>query len=134
MSKIRVIDLLNKIANREEVPKKIQYVDEIFEFNENDKTYKYETRSGKYLLLQDVCMYSVEGLNNTVEIIEEEPEIDIQEIKKLEENKEIFNDKYGSLILQNNILQNRGAINQLIKAVKKLDHQINNMKGEINWK
>ena len=103
MSKIRVIDLLNKIANREEVPKKIQYVDEIFEFNENDKTYKYETRSGKYLLLQDVCMYSVEGLNNTVEIIEEEPEIDIQEIKKLEENKEMFNDKYGSLILQDNI-------------------------------
>lgn len=73
MNKIRVIDLLNKIANGEEVPKK-------FRFN----GYTYQLTNGKYLdeendsILSNIN-YDLSNLNDEVEIIEEQ-----KKIKKLD--------------------------------------------------
>lgn len=46
-NKIRIIDLLNKIANGEEVPKKIKYKNKIYEWKEYDVCYgKIMTKKG----------------------------------------------------------------------------------------
>ena len=37
MKKIKIIDLLNKVANGEEVPKRIKYENETRIYNENDR-------------------------------------------------------------------------------------------------
>lgn len=108
MSKtIKVIDLLNKIANGEEVPKKIRYKDKIFIYANGTKKYYNENID---LFLE---FYSGELLNDEVEVIEEQQDIDIQSIDKL--RIEIDNNGIASKI-----------INQLVQAVKQLDSEINN--------
>ena len=69
--KIKIIDLLIKIANDEEVPKKIKYFGEIYEYSEDMKFY-YQNGFSMY---RD---FFTEGncLNDEVEIIEEEKEIE----------------------------------------------------------
>lgn len=75
---IKVIDLLNKIANGEEVPKKIKILGIEFEwFEECYRTCKLER---KYLT--DYCRLD-NMLNDTVEIIEEQQDIDIQRNRRL---------------------------------------------------
>ena len=79
MNKIRVIDLLNKIANGEEVPKKIKHRDKIYEYYERlNDTFNYkEIIDGKYAddYLND--KYFIENiLNDQVEIIEEDKKLE----------------------------------------------------------
>lgn len=63
---MKLIDILNKIANGEEVPKKIKCEDEIFTFNFNGQQYeKGICDMSDYLILDYDC------LNDEVEIIEE---------------------------------------------------------------
>ena len=117
MSKtIKIIDLLNKIANGEDVPKKIKFRDDIYEFDIVVKHYN-GVNSQEPLLWQ----YNGLILTNIAEIIEEEPEIDIQSYKELLldqlREKEHTNADIYMLGVQ---------INALIKAVKKLDNKINN--------
>ena len=107
---IKVIDLLNKIAKGEEVPKKIKIRDKIYE-------YKYTTNGTGYVTedwdwFNDMMFDEQLTLNMDVEIIEEQEEIDIQEIKEIT--------SFG-------IKQNQDGINLLIRAVKQLD---NKLKGE----
>ena len=65
---MKVIDLLNKIANEEEVPKKIKFKAEVFEFENG----MYMTETNDYL--EDYTDYTM--LNNEVEIIEEDKKIE----------------------------------------------------------
>lgn len=69
--KIKIIDLFNKIANNEKLPKKIRYFGEIYEYSEEMKFY-YQNGFSMY---RD---FFTEGncLNDEVEIIEEEKEIE----------------------------------------------------------
>lgn len=118
MNKIRVIDLLNKIANGEEVPKKIRFEKAIFKYDKERKDYIHNIRDDGFvsetLLFRVMCTHFMEELfNNTVEIIEEEPEIDIQGIDKIR------------IELDNNGIASK-IINQLVQAVKQLDNKINN--------
>lgn len=64
---MKIIELLNKIANGEEVPKKIKYDNIIFEY---DGIY-YVT---EHTYLDEYCDIS-RCLNDTVEILEEEKKI-----------------------------------------------------------
>lgn len=88
--KLRIIDLINKIANNEELPKKIKYNDEIYILEDDEdgvfEFFKYKTtnygkyningdRLGKILFLDNHYMH----FNDEVEIIEE--------INKLKEMK-----------------------------------------------
>jgi len=66
---MKVIDLLNKIANGEEVPKYIKVYNDIYEYDNFNKL--YWNSNNKHLL--DV--YNGKILNYEVEIIEEEKKI-----------------------------------------------------------
>ena len=65
---MKVIDLLNKIANGEEAPKKIKYNNETFTIREEKDDYVSEKN-----LFTD--RYSLLDLNEEVEIIEEDKKI-----------------------------------------------------------
>lgn len=106
---MKIIDLLNKIANGEEVPKTIKLDNYVFEFNKTYEQYhnKYETN-----LLEHISDYNYSGLNDEVEIIEEEKEIerlnlDTNELKGKETVRAI-----------DYLLESK--INELIDELKKL--------------
>ena len=66
---MRVIDLLNKIANGEKVPKKIKVYDDSFTYI--DKWEQYTSDNTDKPLLYIISAFNYSGLNNEVEIIEE---------------------------------------------------------------
>ena len=86
MKKIKIIDLLNKVANGEEVPQEIRYNNIIRYFDEDDQDYKNDEK-GIELYLFHTVLASRTGellkkrLNDEVEIIEE----DIKENPTFEE-------------------------------------------------
>ena len=82
---MKIIDLLNKIANGEEVPKKIKYKNKIYEWKEYDVCYgKIVTKKGWVKELGYVAeenrtyfylKHCYQDLNDEVEILEEEKKI-----------------------------------------------------------
>ena len=68
--KIKIIDLLNKIANNEEVPEKIMFDEWLYIYNEREKTYYDEEDR---TLWQS---YNFKILTDEVEIIEETKKIE----------------------------------------------------------
>ncbi len=74
MNKIRIIDLLNKIANGEEMPNEIKYDNLVYKYNEQ-YDYKNKLQINYYSVdngtdfFNNVFCYS---LNDEVEIIEED--------------------------------------------------------------
>ena len=115
MTKIRIIDLLNKIANGEKVPEKIKYQDTIFTLGEN---FVYTASDGLDRLL-DHIMYDFTSVRDTVEIIEEQQDIDIQNIEMINEFLHIGDTSELDVKDERNI-----KINELIQAVKQLDRNI----------
>ena len=81
MIKIKVIDLLNKIANGEEVPKEIKYDTMNYVF----RHYDYKEVHGELIDEQSSWLEKIDfyKLNDEVEIIEED-----KKIKKLDLDKE----------------------------------------------
>jgi hypothetical protein len=77
---VKIIDLLNKIANGEEVPYKIKYNERIFEYAEEIKWYLRDD-------MKCELSNSKKCLNDEVKIIEED-----KKIKKLEYDEHIVND------------------------------------------
>lgn len=70
MNKIRVIDLLNKIAKGEEVPKKFTYNGYLWEYDIKNKMWFYYFGEGKNHRF-DRLFYLNMLLNDEVEVIEE---------------------------------------------------------------
>lgn len=66
---MRVIDLLNKIANGKEVPKKIRVYGDIFVFDDSNKIYEHEETRTNLL-----SIYNGNILNYEVEVIQEKEE------------------------------------------------------------
>ena len=119
---IRVIDLLNKIANGEEVPEKILYKEKIFEFDKLEKC--YITSNFDNTVMNDLGIYLDDGLNmnslnDTVEIIEEQQDINIQDIEEVKPDK--YSEDGEPLYSFNNIVN---KINEIQKAVKQLNNKI----------
>lgn len=81
---MKVIDLLNKIANGEEVPKKIKFGDKIWKYNSGDKIWKYNSivqdymneDNNEYLFANIFGIETEKALNYEVEIIEEPKKIE----------------------------------------------------------
>ena len=75
---MKIIDLLNKIANNEEVPKKIKINGIIFDYQGDDYLYK-DKKAKEYWLFSagytDKFVWLDSFLNTNVEIIEEEKKI-----------------------------------------------------------
>lgn len=106
--KIKIIDLFNKIANNEEVPKKIKYFAEIYEYSEEMKFY-YQNGFSMY---RD---FFTEGncLNDEIEIIEEGKEIEIEKIGKIYDG---FTDSYYDTCLEKTIKK----VDELVDEINKL--------------
>ena len=110
---MKVIDLLNKIANGEEVPKEIVYNTRIFRYNEYNKCYIWNCNGDEFYLSTYYRLESI--LNDEVEIIEEDKEI--EELPKYAD----VNEKTGLACgwsFQEEKLKDK--INELIKEVNKL--------------
>ena len=115
MKTIKIIDLLNKIANGEEVPKKIKYEFKEYELSLSSKNY-YRTDRSEDLL----SIVSGDELNDYVEILDEEDEFkDIEELNL--EQDELVNNKDIRPI--DYLFE--GTINQLIKNQKKILDKLN---------
>lgn len=104
--KIKIIDLLVKMANNEEVPKKIKYQDELWEYNEYYGDYeKNNTYLFEYLFDFEA---TDEFINDEVEIIKEP-----KKIKKCK-NYEDFLD------IDDYVRHLRNKINELIDEINKM--------------
>ena len=112
MNKIRIIDLLNKIANGEEVPQKIKFRGFEYWYEENMEDYKNaQTEYSDYII--GAKFHYTGWLNFEVEIIEEE--------KEIEKIRNINIDMDGNEIERTpNNYELKDKINELIDAVNEL--------------
>ena len=111
---MKVIDLLNKIANGEEVPRKIKWGEFELEWEElGYHDYKF-LGTGNHLLFQG---FATSVLNDEVEIIEEDKEI--EEVHNDYSLPEIPNDSNTAYLVYR-IMKHEDKINELIKAVNEL--------------
>lgn len=106
---MKIIDLLNKMANGEEVPEKIKHQYYDYEWNTIDKD--YQTRDGEMLLGNMNIQYH---LNDEIILIEDK--VDIDSMKKID-----YNDRFYRT-------DNIDKINELVQAVKQLNKEIKSIK------
>ena len=123
MKTIKIIDLLNKIANGEEAPEKFRYVEKTYERIDDDAIMCYIcTTTGKLLL--DVLV-DTHDLRDNIEILDEEDEFeDIEKIDYKIFKSNISNRKIIDIHSQE-LAKIKGKINQLIKNQKKIISQLN---------
>lgn len=120
--KIKVIELLNKIANNEKLPVKIMFNTVAWELMKDEKDYR-STHTQERLLKDD--NWILRHLNVEVEILEDEKETGISKLEKekvLEENPAEF--RY-ELKYYYNKEKMGDKINEIIEKVNKLDKKIN---------
>ena len=103
---MRIIDLLNKIANGEEVPKKIKINNIIYEY----RGYMYCTEKANYQDIEDYLFgkWNFNILNDTIEILEEENKIEKIDLGILNDQKQknkVFKEKINLLIDEINKLK-----------------------------
>ena len=116
---MKVIDLLKKIENGENIPKKIKVYQEVFEWDILEHYYK--RINGDDLLELCTIFNTGELLSMEVELIEDEIDIDsIEEIKLRPSDREHLS--FGGLIFEE-------KINKLIQAVKQIDKRIKKLEG-----
>lgn len=114
---MRIIDLFNKIANGEEVPKKIKIGDEELYFSDFKNTYVFETGGS----LNWSYYVSSKSLNDEVEIIEDYNKL----IPKHLSNEFIQSLNNGGLT-PNNIKCIAHKINEVINYIQHIE-------GKNNW-
>ena len=102
--KIKIITLLNKIANGEEVPNKIEYQEEVYEWDK--EVSKYADYEGFTL---EIYTKKID-LHEEVEILEDNTE----EIEELPDDI----DEFGWLEVKD-------KINELVKAVRQIRKDLN---------
>lgn len=103
---MKIIDLLNKIANGEEMPKKIIFKYSTYQFDKIDKVYR--NIKGNQQLEQDYMISN--KLNDEVKIIED------KKIEKLKNEDCFKDDRYGYSINIGNITN---KINEIIDYINK---------------
>ena len=109
---MKIVDLLVKIANKEEVPYKIKYNGNIYEFDGETQNYLRHVNLGMDFLIEEdiVCL-----LNDEVEIIEEP--------KKVEIPKHLSNNTIQSL--------NRAICPENVKCIA---HKVNEIINYLQYK
>ena len=110
---MKVIDLLKKIENGENIPQKIKVYQEVFEWDILEHYYK---RSNGDDLLELCTIFNTgELLSMEVELIEDEIDID-----SIEELKSVTNNIDGTVCILNKIKELVQAVKQINKEVKEL--------------
>ena len=131
---MKIIELLNKIANGEETPKKFRYDNNIFVYDEKDKDYIYSNGNISFFTDYFTYIYHLEDvlmiLNDEVEIIEEEKEIEFEDVKELGNNFtfENTNSELEVRDFEKSIISKK--INSLIKNQKKIIDVINDTRDK----
>lgn len=123
---MKIIDLLNKIANGEEVPEKIKYNDRIYTRFQNlngNRLYYYQVLNEGVFLVEQIS--SVGELLNEVELIEEDNNV-IGKILTTYDG-EIIDYVNGEKHLINT---NRKDINIYIPKINELINEINKLKED----
>ena len=121
--KIKMIDLLTKIANNEEVPKKIKYKNEIYERYQN-----ISTNNLYYYQVPNKCKFLIDQLSSAidllgdVEIIEEPKKIEKIEMYQDEEGHYFFNDRCQKIYIRCD------EIDFMVDKFNELIDEINNLK------
>ena len=105
---MKIIELLNKIANSEEVPKEIKYKDWLYEFEKDCNDYLCSYDSLLYRENDDVK----EFLNDEVEIIEED-----KKIKKLDYVHPDISCSYNESEILLRVEENKNKINEIIEVI-----------------
>ena len=134
MTKIRIIDLLNKIANGEEdLPKKFNFDGEMFEMTEFGS---YTDRDGDSIF--DSLCTDFSNLNDEVEIIEEEPrdievcgsfftQSEYNKLARTEEDKKIEKLTYENTFENNSDMEVQEV---LVNKVNELIDKVNSMENK----
>lgn len=127
---MKVIDLLNKIANNEDIPKKIIFNSRIYELKERDTDlYNYKNNFSNNYFEDDWFLTNI--LNDEVEIIEDTPKED-KKIEKIEER--IDTGLVGTEILDE--FKVASAINKqasyTFDIAKKINEIIDKINGDTN--
>lgn len=120
--KLRIIDLINKIANNEELPKKIKYDDVIWDY---DYTIGDYINEDKFKTLIE----SLFGGNNTCNFINDEVEI-IEEDKKIEKI-EMYQNEKGHYFLNKQdkkVYVNSAEIDFMVEKINEIIDEINKLK------
>lgn len=127
---IEVIDLLNKIANKEEIPKKIICDGYEFEFDNYPEDYFCEELN-EYLneYLSSNRMNNTEILNSLIEIIEEEPK-KIEKLGMFELTTKSIDDEDLGLELHYTGVSN--TFNDVYFKINELIDIVNELKGGKN--
>ena len=115
--KITVIELLNKIANNEDLPKKIRVWCGTYK-----DYFKYDEKEKWYVTYDDTTLLNViDRLNNQIEILEDNTE----EIEELDRNLK-FDDlitPYGKNedMMWTEIIKQHNKIDEIIRYIKRKD-------------
>ena len=126
---MKIIDLLNKIAKGEEVPKKIDYNREIFIYNEALKRYVNEI--DKYSDSSTYCLggyFALDmSLDHEVKVLEEVEDKEYEDIKtiRIDENGYLHS-AFGSCKGRKVDVDIANKINTLIRNQKKIIERIKN--------
>ena len=119
--KIKIIDLLNKIANNEEVPKKILLNGIVYEYQGDDYLYKDEDKKEHWLFsvgYTDKYMWLENFLKAEAKIIDEAKKDKIQKIYHCETS--LTQNDVEIFITEN--------LNQMVDKINELIDEINNLK------
>lgn len=116
---MKIIDLLNKIANKEKVPKKIKWGSKTYKYNGRWEDYKDETYDEEYffqtMLNRNRDMSLI--LTDEVEIIEEVEDKEYEDIEELNlDTDELL--KKVVITAQDYVIEDK--INALIRNQKKI--------------
>ena len=119
-SKAKLLDILNKIANGEEIPKKIKFNGNIYEYKWSNAWQKScYINDDKYRLLDDV--YLDRNLNEEIKIIEEP-----KKIEKIKSNGDEFYSDYIDTWISKN--KTDAYCEFLMNKINELIDEINNLK------
>lgn len=136
MQKIKIIDVLNKVANGEEVPQEIRYNNIIRYFDKYDQDYKNDEKGIKLNLFHTVLASGTgellkERLNDEVEIIGNTPKDKIDHLERtiFSFSAKDKNSTEEALIkLTRIVFEVREKTDEIVDKVNNLQEQINFIK------
>ena len=128
MNKIKIVDLLNKIANGEEVPQEIKYKNIIRYFDEETQDYLSDEKGNELFLFFNVLTSGTgellkKRLNDEVEVVEKATLDGENDLISLIPHKQHFcfvNYDPDKRDIVERIYKNEEKINEIIKKVNKM--------------
>ncbi len=123
-----IIEIINKIANNEDIPKRIKYKDKIYIYNEPNQDYLEYNKDDFDFLGYAFCNWRTRDfINDKVEILEEDK--DIEELKIENDNPTHFyiRDEKGTkcgMTKHSKMIAEK--LNEVIREVNKLRKENNN--------